>query len=673
MENKISNKFSMGKFLRNKKKLKKRDLQGTPLTISKKFEEYFSFLKKKGVEINKVGIGQFKTKNGLPYSGIYAKETIFSNEDLIRVPRELLLTTRSAYFSEIRFIFTENPEFYSSKFNSSWEDNMLLTYILFEYQKKRESIWYHLIENLPKEIDYLIFWSDEELKLLDDPILVKIAKQSYEEFLNDYQETKNILSKYPTVFKTETFSFENYKWFFTNIVTRCFGKYLNNITMVPLIEMFNHECSDVYYDFDYNEYSKEKPAYDKNSKRISIEEEENFSTSNESYNSEDNISESEFEYNVLIKKPSIFEVKEISDKEIKNIINDIYIWVYSYLDLGDYLTPFYLAKIYQEIQEIEMNYFNKAKSYFQIKKELNLIQTQNSNFKKEIIKYYKGYLKESTYGIELSQKKNMLDKMKEEKKKGNKPKARFLTRIPEFKPDSQWKEDNFDYFVMRTSSKDQFEKHSQVFFCYGRLSNRMMLMRYGMAIDFNKYDHVYLRISYFKVLNPYPKILEQIKSSQISKFKRFKIKYTTFNFEIVNFFKSQSWDLKINSLDSLFFIDELNLEILALNNVKNYYEEEFMKKSIFSIEKNKNMLTNKTLNYHEHFAVIYRLGRQRIIQLQINLVKICLELLKRLKNKKLTFENVFNFRITELETTEEFERNRYLLNPYFKRLNKGYK
>lgn len=34
--------------------------------------------------------------------------------------------------------------------------------------KNRKSEWYHLIRNLPKDIDYLIFWDEEELKLLGD-------------------------------------------------------------------------------------------------------------------------------------------------------------------------------------------------------------------------------------------------------------------------------------------------------------------------------------------------------------------------------------------------------------------------------------------------------------------------------------------------------------------------
>ena len=44
----------------------------------------------------------------------------------------------------------------------------MLTYLLFEYQKGAESKWYHLIRNLPKEIDYVVFWEEKELEIIED-------------------------------------------------------------------------------------------------------------------------------------------------------------------------------------------------------------------------------------------------------------------------------------------------------------------------------------------------------------------------------------------------------------------------------------------------------------------------------------------------------------------------
>ena len=70
-----------------------------------------------------------------------------------------------------------------------------------------------------------------------------------------------ILRKYKKWFKTEdSYSFENFKWFYSHLVTRAFGKYLQYVTMAPFAEYFNHDCSDVFYDFYYNADNPNKPS-----------------------------------------------------------------------------------------------------------------------------------------------------------------------------------------------------------------------------------------------------------------------------------------------------------------------------------------------------------------------------------------------------------------------------
>jgi hypothetical protein len=100
------------------------------------------------IQVNKIILNQ---------PGLMATEKILSDEELVKVPVHLLFTTRDAYFSEIRQVYTDHPLFFSHIHTSSWEDRMQLVYLLFEFQKGRESRFYHLITNLPREIDYLVF------------------------------------------------------------------------------------------------------------------------------------------------------------------------------------------------------------------------------------------------------------------------------------------------------------------------------------------------------------------------------------------------------------------------------------------------------------------------------------------------------------------------------------
>ena len=48
-------------------------------------------------------------------------------------------------------------------------------------------------------------------------------------------------------------------------------------------------------------------------------------------------------------------------------------------------------------------------------------------------------------------------------------------------------------FIMKTG-QDAFPKGSQVNLCYGRMTNREMLKRYGFCITNNKYNNMFLKL-----------------------------------------------------------------------------------------------------------------------------------------------------------------------------------
>ena len=79
---------------------------------------------------------------------------------------------------------------------------------------------------------------------------------------------------------------------------------------------------------------------------------------------------------------------------------------------------------------------------------------------------------------------------------------------------------------MLCSTKDQFEKGAQVFFCYGRLPNKLLLMRYGFALEHNKYDHMFLKIDVTQDVLNNAVIKTVMGEINIKKYKRFKVKRT---------------------------------------------------------------------------------------------------------------------------------------------------
>ena len=52
---------------------------------------------------------------------------------------------------------------------------MLMFFLLYEMQKGTQSEWFHLLNNLPKDLDYVVFWPDSDLEKLEDAKLLKMV------------------------------------------------------------------------------------------------------------------------------------------------------------------------------------------------------------------------------------------------------------------------------------------------------------------------------------------------------------------------------------------------------------------------------------------------------------------------------------------------------------------
>lgn len=57
---------------------------------------------------------------------------------------------------------------------------------------------------------------------------------------------------------------------------------------------------------------------------------------------------------------------------------------------------------------------------------------------------------------------------------------------------------------MEARDNAKFEPNSQIYFSYGKLSNRTLLVRYGFSLEDNIYDHMWLKFQLGKHIEPYP-------------------------------------------------------------------------------------------------------------------------------------------------------------------------
>lgn len=97
-------------------------------------------------------------------------------------------------------------------------------------------------------------------------------------------------------------------------------------------------------------------------------------------------------------------------------------------------------------------------------------------------------------------------------------------------------------------------------------------MRYGMTLEYNKYDHVFIRIPY---LNDLPDVMKgKVKpyNYNVSKYKKFKVRRYDFNMEILALCRVKlHFKLPESTVNSIFFITNLKNEIEVLKSAIQLY------------------------------------------------------------------------------------------------------
>lgn len=239
--------------------------------------------------------------------------------------------------------------------------------------------------------------------------------------------------------------------------------------------------------------------------------------------------------------------------------------------------------------------------------------------------------------------------------------------------------DDFN-FIIRTYN-DAFPKGSQVYLCYGRMSNRSMLQRYGFCLPYNKYNYLFIKLR----LEPDdPDFL--MKKHIIRKFfsidpdssnpdktdissKHFKIYFQKLNTKILKFIKIINFNPDLDDFSCILESRSLSLEFLSFQRLLAVYEN-FLKSFPTSLADDSKLLkTPEKLTARQYFAVVYRMEFKRIIVNQINLVKLVLHILERLM-KGVTLDFAVT-RVFELEQKKEVVVNRVMIDNYLTSLKRG--
>lgn len=609
-------KYSMGKYLRKLKGMYNSEQKSREILKTKEKQELLSSLLKNGFKFSKITLGEFQLKNGLPYSGLISTERILSNECFFEIPRKLCLNTRIAYFSDLKVIFDENKEAFIVD-EDICDDYLLLFFILFELQKGEKSDWYFFISNLPKNQGFLALWSEEELDYLEDEALKKHSKKYYEEILNEYELLRRVAKKYPEYYLPGTFTWENFSWIYSILRNRSFFGSFKYVTLMPFVDMLNHENVGVYF-------SSKKELDLKESQELNEENFDQFSSDTESWGEQD-ADECEFDNFSNINKENI-------DKKYKN---PIILEIFSYFE----------EKIFSIDDEISVLFVSKLLDFIggnENKKETALVLIEK--FKKLRYDYYEYF-----FNIPYTKK--------------------FFTediKTPSKDPflDNKWENEEFETIRFFTGEKENFLPKSQVYLNYGGYSNKKLLKIYGMTLEHNKANKVFLNFKLNENFNDFLNDYVKRKLEQESYLAQFKLKYTKFNYDLVVFFKVMNLDLQNRLVDDIFKVNDLDYELETLEKVIDYLKN--LKFSKYSLEENEKLLYDKNIGYNEYFATVYKLEKQRILKLNLTLYELCAGILMKIK-EGMDKNEAFNQKFDWLEKTEEeFQRHRFLLKSFIK-------
>ena len=160
--------------------------------------------------------------------GLVANKVINKDDLLIKVPKHLIISMRlldesDSMYKNFRRLFRT-------------EEESLVLFILFELSKGNQSFWAKYFDVLPKFVPNLLFYSDDDLSLLEDSDLISKAKMVKERTYHNYLLG---LKKLKEMKITLDISQEQYFWAQAVLDSRGL-RFSGKIHLTPLADMFNY-------------------------------------------------------------------------------------------------------------------------------------------------------------------------------------------------------------------------------------------------------------------------------------------------------------------------------------------------------------------------------------------------------------------------------------------------
>ncbi|XP_064489600.1 actin-histidine N-methyltransferase-like isoform X1 [Ornithodoros turicata] len=200
----------------------------------------------KHVEIKDIGNGEY---------GMTAKQAIEEGDEILHVPRKLMMSALAAHSSRLGQLLQEDPVL------KSMPNITLALFLILELSSGETSFWSPYISILPDSFNTVLYFSVSDLELLRGSVVLDDALKLHRSILRQYAYFHRILRTHPLAkslpFK-DCFTYDLYRWAVSAVMTRqnaipAPGGHAGSSTvlaLVPLWDMCNHSGGKLCTDYD---------------------------------------------------------------------------------------------------------------------------------------------------------------------------------------------------------------------------------------------------------------------------------------------------------------------------------------------------------------------------------------------------------------------------------------
>lgn len=241
-----------------------------------------------------------------------------------------------------------------------------------------------------------------------------------------------------------------------------------------------------------------------------------------------------------------------------------------------------------------------------------------------------------------------------------------------------------DYFVLSTSTNQEYKKGVQVFSNYSNMANKTLLKYYGFCLLDNKYDYTVIIFSFFRgkdlMFEKYLEIAFRKKYSTTSdpfnNIIKLKVKFNTVCYDLIRYYRFMYLYNHKRTSDFLIYSFERDIEINAIEESINK-----IKKELDYLEENHPLKNDQVLledllndpkkeNHRMVTIVIFRITQKRNLLYQIDLLSSLLFIIKN--NNVKSYLEILDF-VGTLNNISEYdidERSKKRLSKFITKIVK---